>query len=465
MKSKSSKPKVFVFGIDGFVPELALDKYKKYLPTFSRLMHEGAYGKLASTVPPSSIVAWTTMASGRDPSETGIHSYTPKPGPHVSRRLTNSADVRVPLLWDILGKHQKTSVALNIPLTYPTKKVRGYMVSDFLTPAFDEKSVYPASFKPTVKKLSGGKDYPFDVADEFVKYKKLDLDHLIRETYRMTDIHLKVARHTWDALDWDLFFFVAIGSDRLHHMFWKHIDPAHPNHVKNSKYKNVILDFYRYLDAELAKFLASKKIDENTTIVIASDHGMARMVHRFNVNDWLRANGYLVLKPEAELLYGEKPQRLNHEHIDWRRTRAIASGGYQGRIYCFGKNKPKLVAELARKLKVIRGVRGEKLDNKIFKGTDYRKRDLEAADLIVYFDNLMYGVNNDIGNKGFYSLETSVGIDDAGHAPYGTLIIKDSHLTRRGKLSRADIMQVAPTILKALHLPEYTSLPGKPFIK
>jgi predicted AlkP superfamily phosphohydrolase/phosphomutase len=461
MKKPQAK-KVFVLGIDGLPPQLVFEKYKKHLPTFARLMERGVWGRLKTTIPPSSIVAWTSMASGKDPGETGIHSYTQKPGPHTIPRLTDSTDIKASLLWDILTQHNKKTIALNIPLTYPAHAMHGVMVTDFLTPAFNEKSIYPPTTKTTIRKLLGGKEYLFDVSG-FTGYKKLDLDHLIKKTYEMTDRHFKVAKYFLEKKQWDLFFMVVIGGDRLHHMFWKHIDPQHKNFVKNSIYKNVILEFYQYLDRHLKTMLSH--IPKETSVLIVSDHGMYRMDNRINLNDWLIKENYLVIKKEMYHKYQNGAKKLELKDIDWKHTRALASGGYQGRIYIFSKNKKATARTIMEKLKAIRGPKNKKLENRVFDtSTLYIKRDSNAPEIIAYFDNLRYGVNNDVGNKGLYSTKTSVGIDDAGHSPEGSLIMQSTELKKKGDLGTIDILQVTPTILKMLGVPNYKTMRGKPLI-
>ena len=51
--------KVFVFGIDGAMPEKVFGEWLEELPNINKLMKQGCYAKLNSTIPPLSIVAWT----------------------------------------------------------------------------------------------------------------------------------------------------------------------------------------------------------------------------------------------------------------------------------------------------------------------------------------------------------------------------------------------------------------------
>ena len=67
--------KVFVFGIDGAMPEKVFGEWLDDLPTIKGLMEKGCYAKLNSTVPPLSGTAWISMVTGKSPSDTSIFEY------------------------------------------------------------------------------------------------------------------------------------------------------------------------------------------------------------------------------------------------------------------------------------------------------------------------------------------------------------------------------------------------------
>ncbi|MBI4052763.1 MAG: alkaline phosphatase family protein [Candidatus Diapherotrites archaeon] len=469
--------KVFVFGIDGAPPKLVFGEWKKHLPNISRLMEKGAYAKIRSTVPPSTIIAWNALASGRDPGELGVYSYTRFEPQSDGVRLVDSTLKKKPQIWDILSEKGKKSVVLNVPLTFPVRKINGIMVSDFMTPGFKYDCVYPEEFKKEMLELLGGEEYVFDVAG-FTGYKKLDVDDLLNRTYKMTEMHFKLMEHCLKNKEWDFFMAVVIGTDRLNHMLWRFFDEKHVNFQGDSPYKNAVRDFYAFVDKKLGELL--KLLPDNTSIIVSSDHGMERMDGRVNLNDWLRREGYLVLKKEFENETAEKPARLRLSGIDWQKTKAFAVGGYQGRIYLnrdrkalghkgiLGKDECDwLGGELEKKLLAIRGGKGEKLDNKVFFAKDIYKNgfDDECPEMIVYFDNLVWGVNNDVGNKGLYSTSTTVGSDDAGHAPEGSFVIVDEKIGGRGDMGTISILDVFPTMMDILGEEKPKDLQGKSLLE
>jgi len=67
---------VYVIGLDGVPPSL-VDKGidAGQLPTFERLRSDGIEGTTRSTIPPISMMAWSTFATGRDPGNHGIYNF------------------------------------------------------------------------------------------------------------------------------------------------------------------------------------------------------------------------------------------------------------------------------------------------------------------------------------------------------------------------------------------------------
>jgi len=169
--------KIFLFGIDGAPPELVFGKWLNDLPNIKKLMQKGAYAKINSAIPPSTIVAWNSMISGKDTSEIGIFSYTK----NEEGRLVNSTDIKCKLMWDILDKAGKKSISLYVPLTYPVKQINGCMVSGFLTPGVDSNCVYPKKIREKIKKL-GDTDCFFDLAVGLAGHKGLDIENLVKKT-------------------------------------------------------------------------------------------------------------------------------------------------------------------------------------------------------------------------------------------------------------------------------------------
>jgi predicted AlkP superfamily phosphohydrolase/phosphomutase len=153
------------------------------------------------------------------------------------------------------------------------------------------------------------------------------------------------------------FYFGSI--DALQHMFWRTMDPQHPAHDSASPYTRVIEDAYREMDEVLGRTL--RKVDEQTTLIVLSDHGFAPFYRAFSLNTWLKNNAYVSLNnfSEGELL----------NNVDWNNTRAYGLGfaglyiNLKGRekkgIVEPGKEREALLKELTEKLLSIRDPKNE----------------------------------------------------------------------------------------------------------
>src|SRR5262249_1343760 len=152
-----------------------------------------------------------------------------------------------------------------------------------------------------------------------------------------------------------VFFFYFSSLDLNSHMFWRLMDPKHPeyNSTLASQNGSAIVDFYHQIDEVLGEVLP--ELDERTTLLVLSDHGFAPYYRSFNLNTWLLDNGYLKLKSDAvrdssEPLAG----------VDWSQTRAYGIGlnglylNLRGRerdgIVQPGTDADALIAELKQKL-------------------------------------------------------------------------------------------------------------------
>lgn len=449
---KKSRNKVFIFGIDGASPDLVFKKWKKDLPNMAKIINGGVYAETASSVPPISITAWSTMFSGRDPSEIGIFGYSYK-NKRGKSEITTSRQVQDQRIWDIASAQSRRSVVLYVPLTYPVSKIKGVMVSDFLTPSIDGNCAHPASLKNDIKKM-GNPSLFFDVAVGLAGHKGMNPDDLIKKTYYMTDMQLRLAKKLLST-EWDLFTMVMLGSDRIQHMFWNHFDPKHRRYVRNSKHKNVLRDYYLYLDKHLGEMM--EQIPQDATIMLLSDHGMVRQNGKININNWLIENGYLKLKPEYQKDFANgKKVRFSTDMVDFEKSLCYGSGAYHARV-CISKklNATRYKAlreELIRKIKAIKDDRGRKIGTKVFKKEEIYKnsRHPECPDLTIYFDNLAWASNPDFGQKGLYSFESAAGADAAGHSDTGMFAMKSPLLKKKGHLTKFDAKRIAPTILKAL---------------
>ena len=311
------KKRVLIVGWDCASPELVFNAFKDDMPNTQRLMQEGIYGELESTIPPITVPAWMCMMTSRDPGELGIYGFRNRQDySYDALEIANSLAVEVPTLWDILGQAQKRSVILGVPLTYPAKPFPGWMVTSFLTPDDlnapltqpNSQWTFPPRLTREIAQISS--DYMIDIPN-FRTDQRAELE---QQLHTMTRARFKFARYLLEKKAWDFFMMVEMGSDRLHHAFWRFWDKTHPKYEPNSPFVDTMRNYYRTLDEELGQMLVC--VDDDTTVMVVSDHGAKKMDGGICVNEWLRKHGYLTLKSEPQGI-----TRFTTGIVDWEHTK------------------------------------------------------------------------------------------------------------------------------------------------
>jgi len=118
-----------------------------------------------------------------------------------------------------------------------------------------------------------------------------------------------------------LLFYYFGNADQVSHMLWRARDPQHPAYdaAKDAPYAHVIDDIYAGLDRVVGQ--AAATLGPSDLLVVMSDHGFTSWRRSFNLNSWLRDNGYLAVRNPY---LREDPG--NFGNVDWTKTRAYALG-------------------------------------------------------------------------------------------------------------------------------------------
>ena len=261
-------------------------------------------------------------------------------------------------------------------------------------------------------------------------------------------------------------------TDRIQHMFWRNMDPAHPMHRNGSEADfTVFEELYRRMDDLVGRLM--EKIDRDTLFMVISDHGFGSFRRGVNLNSWLYRNGLLALQEDAE---GKSGQLF--EKVDWGQTRAYAVGlsgifiNQKGReakgIVEPGQETEKVKNEIIQKLATLKD---EKTDQTAISHV-MRREDLysgpsmeNAPDLIVSYtegyraswDSVMGGVSADLieDNLKAWSGDHSMHPD---HIP-GVFLCNRKMVSHKIRL-----MDLTPTVLKVFGVPVPIEMDGRPAV-
>ncbi len=442
------RKKVLVIGLDCLTPQLVFGENLNNLPNIRRLAEKGVWGRMRSTVPPITCPAWMAMMTGKDPGTLGCYGMRNRRDyGYDSLKISTSLDIKEETLWDILSREKKKTVVIGVPQTYPPRKINGFMISGFLTPDTSSEFTYPKELKDEIEREFG--DYMIDVRN----FRRADKDSILKEIYDLSRQRFRIAGYMLKNKEWDFFMFVDMGPDRLHHSFWKFHDRNHIKHKEGNKYENTIRDYYKFLDKEIGVLLSG--VDDNTTVIIVSDHGAKSLDGGFCINEWLIREGYLKLRERPASV-----KRLSADMVDWKRTVAWGEGGYYGRLFLNVKGREpngviekrdyeKIRNEIRDKLCAVRSIAGRNIDTKAFKPEEvYSKKRNIPPDLIIYFDDLNLRSIGGVGYDDIYTLENDTGPDDANHAQHGVFIMSGG-VQSSGERS-VSILDIAPTILSRM---------------
>ncbi len=279
--------RVIVLGLDGGTFHLFDDLTSRgWMPNLAKALAQGAYGPLASVVPPYSAPAWVSFATGQNPGRHGVPDFW-LPDESGRRRPVSSRSVRAPTLWAVLSGYDRQVAAINVPVTYPPAPVNGLMISGMMTPSEEAAYTHPAELKAQLRNLAG--DYaanPYANAHHGIDFLE-QVAYWIRRRER-------AHRHLLASRAWDCFINVVQAPDPLQHLFWHHLDPDHPRHdpQEAAKYLPLLETCYRAVDEVIGHRLAA--VDARTTLLVVSDHGFGPAHKYFYVNRLLVQIGMLV---------------------------------------------------------------------------------------------------------------------------------------------------------------------------
>ncbi|MFX1303250.1 MAG: alkaline phosphatase family protein [Promethearchaeota archaeon] len=444
-----NKKKLVIIGLDCATPKTLFEDFLDDCPNIKKMVEYGVYGKLRSCDPPITIPAWMVMSTGKKAGTLGLYGFRHRKGnSYDDFWIATSYNIKDPKVWDIISRNGLRSCIVGIPPTYPVQPINGCLVSGFITPDITSDYTYPRELKEEIKENVG--DYIIDV-----NFRVEDKNVLLKEIYEMTKVQLKTVKYIMRNKEWDYFNFVIIGLDRFHHAFWKFYDKSHHKYEPGNKFEGEMRKYYQYLDKKIGEIL--DLVDENTIMMIVSDHGAKAMKGLVCVNMALENLGLLKFKTKP------KPKtRLADADVDWDNTYAWGWGGYYARIFLNieGREPHGIIKQekyeevrdqIIEKLKSIKDNNGNSMNTKIFKPEElFKVIRGDPPDLFVYFDDLNWRSAGTVGYDSMYLDENDTGPDDAVHDWFGIYVIYDP-IKKIGKnLGIKSILDIAPTSLKIL---------------
>jgi len=235
-----------------------------------------------------------------------------------------------------------------VPMTYPPKKVNGFLVSGFETPSTEVDFTWPPELKNEI--LNNWPQYTFGTS---WKRKAFGGDELfarnlsfIKHSFQQG---LELATFCGERYGWDMMMVLFKLVDNLQHKAWKYLDPATRN--LNPRRAQLSARCFTGLDQVLGRLVEYAERHE-ATVLMMSDHGHGSLDGKAQPNLLLHRWGYLHLK--SPLIRAQKRSayiyhRLTRKRggrfrmqngferelaVDWSQTRAcVMHAGMYGFLY------------------------------------------------------------------------------------------------------------------------------------
>jgi len=485
MGKQRTKRKIVLIWVDGGTFDVIMPLLEKELPTFQKIMRDGVNGTLISTIPPCTPTAWASLVTGVNPGKHGVYDFWDRKGNKPVP--VSSYSIQRETLWSMLNEVGKKVILLNAPMTYPPRRIRGIVVTGFMTPG-NVPHTYPPDFKKRL--LREFPEYSIDPrtypspaglgSDEQLFY--------LEESYNLLRERREVTLYLMENFDWDLFVSVFHCTDSIQHYFWKYMDPTHPAHNPDASktLKEAVPKAYKIVDDSIHEIL--KRIDEDTILIVMSDHGFGPIYKCVFLNNYLRTLGLLSTSVEGAIIpivmerflkslnthlpnvskfilrasktvfhrirakVDNMPSDLFSEYFDWAQTKAYSLSALgdlslNRSILKSSQEYEDLIEYLIQKLFELTDPEDHEkiVDNVFRKQQIYSGQYVEKApDLFLVMRKMAYMTRASL--IGHQIVEPSSGYS-ASHRMEGILFMHGKNLRRGQTLKNCNIMDLTPTIL------------------
>lgn len=466
--------KLIALGLDGTSFELLgpwIDQGN--LPNLNRIMKSGVWGDMKSCFPPVSSPNWKCYSTGKNPGKLGIFWWE---NVDFDEKKVEVPDYRTESdeIWDYLNHDGKKTAVINMPLTYPPRKIDGYISSGGPS-AKDENFTYPKSWERELNergyrvhpsKSISNKEVCRECYEEIVGMIKNRFD-IVREFVMKGEvefIHLTI-------------FYINV----LQHFLWG---------------DELLKKAWKVIDEEIGKLIKIAE-EEEWNLILFSDHGSNQIEEIFNINAWLERENLLETKRpllsrllhsigvtrEGMIKLSEKlglksllrkvvsettvnrvpsksgglSREAKTDALAWGKTTAFASG--QGPLY-LNSEKMDEREEIIQKLENLENPdSGKKPVKKIFtKEQVYSGKYLERAPDLIIDQAPNIHISGELGKDKVFE---SPGKWKGENKRTGFFMAYGPDIAKGKELTDINILDIAPTILHLYRQPVPEEMDGK----
>ncbi len=247
------------------------------LPTFQRLLKEGAHGALRSTAEVLPDTVWSCIYSGQNPATFDKYFYVQyDPSTRDLRHVEDDGFTKRPF-WKLLseaGRSVGVVDAVKFPCTTP---LHGFMIANWGAHATKAKkeSTPPGLWAEAEQRFGRNPVGDVDRIDSSTASRTDMRDRLLRGAAMRRDLLCWLAREQ----RWDLLFAGFSEMHQAGHHYWHGIDPTHERHAEivAQGLADTLPRVYAAVDDALGATIEAA--GQGVSVMVVAGHGMGPLRH------------------------------------------------------------------------------------------------------------------------------------------------------------------------------------------
>ncbi len=311
-----SRKKLYLIGVDS-APLWLLKRLSKLegMSGFGEFLHEGVLTELESTLPPVTAAAWPSIYSGLQPAAHGVIDFL-FIDRNYTRQLIYFNSKEAPPFWELLVDRGIKSLIVTPPMVFDST----------VSPNVDLITGWPLRPKFSNRRLeAAAKKHGFSGDPEIgvqLDAKELPLSKGVRKYSRSIKARAEMSKELISKGNYDLIFVCFTETDRIQHYALSNpnaMEYMTPIYREVSKFTEWLIDY-------------TKKNDEESLVMLVSDHGAQPVANKFLPNAFLINKGYAKFNSTAEKRFEKEPEG-NGAEVKRRLSEAVMKLGFRRAVY------------------------------------------------------------------------------------------------------------------------------------
>ncbi|CAN5412785.1 alkaline phosphatase family protein [soil metagenome] len=267
---------VVVIGLDAAEPAL-LERWaaEGLLPTFAGLVRGGTTVQLANSLETLPGAIWPELSTGVSGGRLGLYYHPAQlhTGEAAPRPVSPTEVDADRYYWSVASAAGRRVAALDQPQTVPSSRLRGVQLFEW---GLHDRNFSVATDPPGLLDDLLGRhgEHPVDSCDRHHRQSDDGYLDLRRSLLAGAASKAELATDVLSRGDWDLFACTFGEAHCAGHQFWHFLDPDHPRHRPDAPepLRSAVTDVYRRLDEGVGAIIEAA--GPGARVLVVASHGM-----------------------------------------------------------------------------------------------------------------------------------------------------------------------------------------------